>query len=119
MTRPTLHSPYSQNNGSRLTLPTVLVTGGLGYIGSHTDRKSTRLNSSHSQIPYAVFCLKKKTLGRAHADAVGRAGRGTQRAADSLLEPVLVPVQHVPPPAARVDGALELRVLLRARPPAD
>src|SRR5688572_32596608 len=28
--------------------------------GSNTDRKSTRLNSSHSQISYAVFCLKKK-----------------------------------------------------------
>src|SRR5256886_12352038 len=28
-----------------------------GYFG---DRKSTRLNSSHSQISYAVFCLKKK-----------------------------------------------------------
>src|SRR2546430_4048047 len=27
---------------------------------NHTDRKSTRLNSSHSQISYAVFCLKKK-----------------------------------------------------------
>src|SRR2546430_3781272 len=27
-----------------------------------TDRKSTRLNSSHSQISHAVFCLKKKTL---------------------------------------------------------
>src|SRR2546430_6895008 len=27
----------------------------------HQDRKSTRLNSSHSQISYAVFCLKKKT----------------------------------------------------------
>src|SRR5205085_10402906 len=26
----------------------------------YTDRKSTRLNSSHSQISYAVFCLKKK-----------------------------------------------------------
>src|SRR2546430_10612510 len=26
-----------------------------------TDRKSTRLNSSHSQISYAVFCLKQKT----------------------------------------------------------
>src|SRR2546430_11483155 len=26
------------------------------------DRKSTRLNSSHSQISYAVFCLKKKAL---------------------------------------------------------
>src|SRR2546427_3537906 len=33
-------------------------------VASHklrgTDRKSTRLNSSHSQISYAVFCLKKK-----------------------------------------------------------
>src|SRR5688572_32708416 len=28
--------------------------------GRHSDRKSTRLNSSHSQISYAVFCLKKK-----------------------------------------------------------
>src|SRR5205085_9323526 len=28
---------------------------------SALDRKSTRLNSSHSQISYAVFCLKKKT----------------------------------------------------------
>src|SRR2546427_8851171 len=28
---------------------------------SDGDRKSTRLNSSHSQISYAVFCLKKKT----------------------------------------------------------
>src|SRR5688572_32745909 len=29
---------------------------------SDLDRKSTRLNSSHSQISYAVFCLKKKIL---------------------------------------------------------
>src|SRR2546430_7972290 len=28
--------------------------------GLRSDRKSTRLNSSHSQISYAVFCLKKK-----------------------------------------------------------
>src|SRR2546427_7461040 len=28
--------------------------------GGRIDRKSTRLNSSHSQISYAVFCLKKK-----------------------------------------------------------
>src|SRR3712207_6875384 len=27
---------------------------------SHADRKSTRLNSSHANISYAVFCLKKK-----------------------------------------------------------
>src|SRR2546430_11193237 len=30
------------------------------YEIDQTDRKSTRLNSSHSQISYAVFCLKKK-----------------------------------------------------------
>src|SRR5438270_2553421 len=29
-------------------------------MGKDSDRKSTRLNSSHSQISYAVFCLKKK-----------------------------------------------------------
>src|SRR3712207_7979021 len=28
--------------------------------GRHLDRKSTRLNSSHANISYAVFCLKKK-----------------------------------------------------------
>src|SRR5205085_12703094 len=30
------------------------------WISAARDRKSTRLNSSHSQISYAVFCLKKK-----------------------------------------------------------
>src|SRR2546430_10291216 len=30
-------------------------------VVSNQDRKSTRLNSSHSQISYAVFCLTKKT----------------------------------------------------------
>src|SRR2546430_10789141 len=47
--------------GKKEWLPAILyvVTG---------DRKSTRLNSSHSQISYAVFCLKKKTI-RAPAPA--------------------------------------------------
>src|SRR2546430_7835308 len=31
-----------------------------GSVAGRRDRKSTRLNSSHSQISYAVFCLKKK-----------------------------------------------------------
>src|SRR2546427_3289586 len=31
-------------------------------VAAHGDRKSTRLNSSHSQISYAVFCLKKKKI---------------------------------------------------------
>src|SRR3712207_7167746 len=34
-----------------------LLTQGAGFI---KDRKSTRLNSSHANISYAVFCLKKK-----------------------------------------------------------
>src|SRR2546427_853736 len=43
----------------------TLVTPTAGKVGTQvqifgTDRKSTRLNSSHSQISYAVFCLKKK-----------------------------------------------------------
>src|SRR5437868_9475588 len=33
---------------------------GLGYVHAELDRKSTRLNSSHVSISYAVFCLKKK-----------------------------------------------------------
>src|SRR5205085_5417813 len=37
------------------------IIPGIGFIGAGSiDRKSTRLNSSHSQISYAVFCLKKK-----------------------------------------------------------
>src|SRR5256886_7200821 len=41
------------------------VRYGLRYLVRDSavgDRKSTRLNSSHSQISYAVFCLKKKKL---------------------------------------------------------
>src|SRR2546422_7747920 len=42
----------------------TLAYGALTYSGSHAaqprDRKSTRLNSSHGYISYAVFCLKKK-----------------------------------------------------------
>src|SRR2546430_4938628 len=34
-------------------------------LRARTDRKSTRLNSSHSQISYAVFCLKKKNRAMA------------------------------------------------------
>src|SRR2546426_3762494 len=43
----------------------VQVAGGVSFAAvsaasAHTDRKSTRLNSSHLVISYAVFCLKKK-----------------------------------------------------------
>src|SRR2546427_5314897 len=43
------------------------------------DRKSTRLNSSHSQISYAVFCLKKKKgQGAAHHQHLSAAPHASQ-----------------------------------------
>src|SRR3712207_7295378 len=39
----------------------VLVLAAEAVVDHRLDRKSTRLNSSHANISYAVFCLKKKT----------------------------------------------------------
>src|SRR5438309_3120818 len=50
-----LHRPRSRAAGR------VMVFTALSLRGAFLDRKSTRLNSSHSSISYAVFCLKKKT----------------------------------------------------------
>src|SRR2546427_9067088 len=49
---------FVQGLGSRVLLLVDGVPANQGDRGG--DRKSTRLNSSHSQISYAVFCLKKK-----------------------------------------------------------
>src|SRR5438132_5654368 len=38
------------------------VVRGTGEAAAEEDRKSTRLNSSHTVISYAVFCLKKKNI---------------------------------------------------------
>src|SRR2546430_3031933 len=58
--------------------------GPSGMTLTTEDRKSTRLNSSHSQISYAVFCLKKKmivnsifTLSEVDSILSGRALRST------------------------------------------
>src|SRR5439155_8099377 len=56
--------------------------------------------------------VRRRVLLGHDADAVGRAGRRAERAADALLEPVFVPVQPVPPAEARIDRPLVLRVLL-------
>src|SRR2546430_9531870 len=47
-----------------LSVKARLLSGTLELYQHDTliDRKSTRLNSSHSQISYAVFCLKKKQI---------------------------------------------------------
>src|SRR2546422_3635152 len=53
----------AQSYGARMALPPApswLPTLFPGRAGRGRDRKSTRLNSSHGYISYAVFCLKKK-----------------------------------------------------------
>src|SRR5688572_31216065 len=47
-------------SGGTATQSGVVFTQSNDGTGRVADRKSTRLNSSHSQISYAVFCLKKK-----------------------------------------------------------
>src|SRR2546430_12803759 len=56
---------FAPTTGARLAPVAHLSPHRLGGVGDEHDRgpgdrKSTRLNSSHSQISYAVFCLKKK-----------------------------------------------------------
>src|SRR5688572_32093192 len=46
---------------NRAGYPSNRMQADAGTNTESEDRKSTRLNSSHSQISYAVFCLKKKT----------------------------------------------------------
>src|SRR5947209_7775589 len=59
-------SPPLYNTAAAVAIILMVVTGGLVYLqinqpaGDDQDRKSTRLNSSHANISYAVFCLKKK-----------------------------------------------------------
>src|SRR2546429_1921152 len=45
-----------------------LASASIAQVHAATDRKSTRLNSSHGYISYAVFCLKKKKKAGAHND---------------------------------------------------
>src|SRR2546430_8642678 len=58
-----------QPGGKSRRVALVVITANRGLCGAFNanlirDRKSTRLNSSHSQISYAVFCLKKKNKVR-------------------------------------------------------
>src|SRR3712207_7867853 len=50
----------SQQRGLELAAAQLADEGGVTYDLRIEDRKSTRLNSSHANISYAVFCLKKK-----------------------------------------------------------
>src|SRR2546429_1089373 len=57
----TLFRSFPLIEAQGLTLA-VYVGAGYGVLEQGVDRKSTRLNSSHGYISYAVFCLKKKNF---------------------------------------------------------
>src|SRR2546428_6010579 len=54
--------PHPAPVGATCTRVGVLEGHTLSVMVETEDRKSTRLNSSHDQISYAVFCLKKKKM---------------------------------------------------------
>src|SRR2546422_5858962 len=56
---------------------------GMQRMGLKTDRKSTRLNSSHGYISYAVFCLKKKKKPQTTEQVKPRSGNPTRVAHQS------------------------------------
>src|SRR5258707_11946071 len=51
---------FSQSTSKRWSIDRLKVKAVSEGMEEKTDRKSTRLNSSHANISYAVFCLKKK-----------------------------------------------------------
>src|SRR3989475_7257093 len=63
-TRYAIWKPALRVGGKSVSRESCICVWRLSTYGTHVvwpaDRKSTRLNSSHSQISYAVFCLKKK-----------------------------------------------------------
>src|SRR5256886_12003842 len=63
------------------------------------DRKSTRLNSSHSQISYAVFCLKKKNQQhlRQPGQNAARYSHSVRRCAPASTDALALPRGDVPP----------------------
>src|SRR2546430_5848191 len=72
----------AQRVGYPVLLKAVAGGGGKGMRLVYRDRKSTRLNSSHSQISYAPFCLKKQHLQRPRLCFPARQRRRRRSAAD-------------------------------------
>src|SRR3712207_7414992 len=54
------HAAHLQDNDFHEFKISVKASDVFLAVAAYTDRKSTRLNSSHANISYAVFCLKKK-----------------------------------------------------------
>src|SRR3712207_7303536 len=61
------HELEGTEQGRDAVIVVLLPDSGRGYLTKiFKDRKSTRLNSSHANISYAVFCLKKKKKNKTY-----------------------------------------------------
>src|SRR3712207_7965983 len=58
---PQKYYPTGNRTYARVVPKDTIQGAALATVMKEEDRKSTRLNSSHANISYAVFCLKKKT----------------------------------------------------------
>src|SRR5258708_24745802 len=107
--------PYCRRNAGDFRhssdLPTIYGNRGFRV---QRDRKSTRLNSSHQIISYAVFCLKKKKLRPfIHRTAIGMASaRRCGGAGDRVVVPTLITLVGRP---ARCNAARVTQLLAPER----
>src|SRR5215204_1766092 len=93
--RSTLFPYTTLSDLSSATASTVLRTRGRGCcaVRPKRDRKSTRLNSSHTVNSYAVFCLKKKKRGTTGSDDELTDALGGPSAGRRLRRPPLIVVR--------------------------
>src|SRR2546430_9234266 len=87
-----LHDALPISNSAHLTVihffgSSTSATQPQAFAVERRDRKSTRLNSSHSQISYAVFCLKKKKIETPKTNCISSAApvAPLQRLTDVLI----------------------------------
>src|SRR5256886_9956558 len=78
----------------------------LSRINPNVDRKSTRLNSSHSQISYAVFCLKKKKTYSQSVSAEQLYGNTGLDAVDTSTSHLAAISRLLPFESPKVDNAM-------------
>src|SRR3712207_7492587 len=76
-----LVGPVTNRIGNEAEIEVQYRTYGemIDFAADRADRKSTRLNSSHANISYAVFCLKKKSISPASTAQAGGLLTGTEQ----------------------------------------
>src|SRR5438067_7320024 len=99
-----------RGSAASLSIPSRSAPSAKMRVEIRSDRKSTRLNSSHVSISYADFCLKKKTDDAEEFDLVADAMDLERGQDDSALgeirQPGLETIARIDPLDIRVDGRM-------------